>query len=447
MVYPYLFKAGAFKIIRDLTTGQWRALDPVLDKDRAEEAKPAPPLIPPRMIKHQSWVLKSSGYIQTCELTNGWEIFFFSSEGDPPQGFQLDICHIDEDLNNEAWVPEMQARLADRKGRFIWSAMPHSKNEALIGLNERAESAASTGRDTIKKFTFRFLDNAFIDQAEKAKMIERWAAIGDDVLRQRAEGEFTTDSILVYPNFNISVHGITRDQLPEGVIPPEWTRYAVIDPGHAVTAVLFAVVPPENDKVILFDELYLRNCNAVIFGDEFARKVQGQNWYAFLIDSHGARLTDIGSGKTPQDQYTERLVELGVRSKTTGSSFLPGSDDIQAGLHSVRTALHIRQDGTPRLRVLRGSLPNLERELKRYRKKTVNVAGTTIVTDEPNKRGDFHLVDCLRYLFAYNPKFHEMEKVVEHPWWFDWKKKRDKERGQEGVVYLAPSSYTSEFYV
>ena len=202
-----MFKHGAFKIIRDEETNEWRAYDPVLDVARKDEARPAPPLIPPRMIKSQSWLLKSAGYLNSCQLVNGWTIYCFSSEGDPPQGFQADRVHIDEDLANEQWVPEMQARLADRKGKFCWSAMPHSKNEALIGLNERCDKAEEEGTKNIQRFILRFLDNPHIDQEEKAKMIERWSALGEDVLRQRAEGEFTTDSLLVYPNFNPFVHG------------------------------------------------------------------------------------------------------------------------------------------------------------------------------------------------------------------------------------------------
>jgi hypothetical protein len=443
VVVPYLFKAGAFKIIKDAQTQQWRAFDPVVDADRAKEAKPAPPLIPPRMIKNYSWLLKSAGYLNSCELVNGWTIYCFSSEGDPPQGFQANRVHIDEDLNNEQWVPEMQARLADRKGLFCWSAMPHSKNEALIGLNERAERAEETGNQDIKRFVLRFLDNPHIDTDEKRKMIERWSAIGEDVLRQRSEGEFTTDSILVYPNFNLSVHGLERGLLPNSVVPDDWCRYAVVDPGHTVTAVLFAAVPPSEDFVLCYDELYIRNCNASIFAAEFHKKAQLQQFYAFLIDAHGARLTDIGSGKSPQDQYTEQLSALNIRSKATGSSFIPGADDIQGGLQAVRNMLHIRPDGTPRLRFLRGAVPNMEREMKRYKKKCAYVAGTTVVTDEPSKRGEFHLVDCLRYLCAYEPKYHKVAQAVEMPWWYAWAKNREKQRNQGGsVVYLSPNSYS-----
>lgn len=443
VIVPYLFKAGAFKILKDPTTGKWVAFDPVLHAGMEHLAKPAPPLIPPRMVKSFSWLLKSAGYLNSCELVNGWTINCFSSEGDPPQGFKAHRVHIDEDLNNEQWVPEMQARLADVKGRFSWSAMPHSKNEALIGLNERAEKSEINGGTDIKRFVLRFLDNPHIDNDEKRKMIERWAAVGEDVLRQRSEGEFTTDSILVYPNFSMAIHGYDREKLPEHVIPRDWCRYAVVDPGHAVTAILFAAVPPDNSMVLLYDELYIRNCNAIIFAQEFQKKVMGAHFYAFLIDAHGARLTDIGSGKSPQDQYTEQLTLLGIRSQVTGSSFIPGVDDIQSGLTAVRNMLHIRPEGTPKLRILRNSMPNLERELRRYKKKCAYIAGTTVVTDEPNKRGDFHLVDCLRYICAYDPKYHKPEEAVEVPWWLDWKARRDKQKNQDGgAVYLMPNSYT-----
>lgn len=116
VIYPILFKAGAFRIIRDEETGEWRGLRKGDDKSKS---KPAPPLIPPRFIKDMSWVLKNAGYLNKCELINGWTIWCFSSEGEPPQGYQADMIWLDEDLNNERWVGECQARLADRKGRFV----------------------------------------------------------------------------------------------------------------------------------------------------------------------------------------------------------------------------------------------------------------------------------------------------------------------------------------
>ena len=437
VVYPILMKAGAFRIVKDESTGQWRSLRPGEDKAKS---KPAPPLIPPRMIKEVSWVLKNAGYLNKVELINGWTIWCFSSEGEPPQGYQADLIWIDEDVNNENFVGESQARLADRKGRFVWSAMPHSKNDALIGLCERADRAVeeNIANPIIKKFTFRFLDNNFIDAEEKRKNIERWSALGADEVRMRAEGEFTTESTLMYPNFNQAVHVLKREELPQ--VPEDWTRYVSIDPGHAVMASIFGAVPPDESFLLIYDELYIRNCNALIWGEEFEKKVKHQQFRAFVMDMHGGTLRDLGSGRLPHELYTEELRRRKIRSLATNYGFVPGSDDIMARTNLVRQMMHIRGDGSVRLKVLESACPNLLRELKRYRKKTTNVNGVTYVTDVPYTRGDVHAVQCLEYLCAYEPKYHAPpKKTGPDPWWVKWLEDRKRrQRDNEKGVNLGP---------
>ncbi len=442
---PYLFREGAFRIIKDEKTNEWRSYNPATDEHRKEDTKPAPPLIPKRMIKKQSWVLKSANYMQACTLTNGWEIHFFSSEGEPVQGFQADRVHIDEDINNEQWVPEMLARIVDRKGTFTWSAMPHSTNNALLGLKERADASEEDlgEKSTIRQFKLRFLDNPFLDSDEKKKSIERWSAVGEDVLRMRAEGDFITDSILVYPSFDMRIHGMSRSELPDGgIVPQTWTRYCAIDPGHAVTAVLFMAVPPDEKFWLCYDQLYLRQCNATKFGNEFAKKVENSHFHAFIIDAHGGRLRDIGSGRLPSEQYTEQLLKHGVSSQVSGASFVAGCDDILARCESTRISLHIRPEGTPQLRILEGACPDLERELKRYRKLVNHIAGVSIVTDKPNTKGECHIAQCMEYLAAYRPSYHKppLSFKEEEPWWVKWQKDRKKRlTDQHGAfVYLGP---------
>lgn len=441
--YPLLMKEGAFKIIKDEDTQEWRAFDPVKDQHRRKDAKPAPPLIPKRMVKKVSWLLKSAGYCQKITLTTGWEIHFFSSQGEPVQGYSANRIHVDEDVEDERWVPESLARIVDRQGKFCWSAMPHSTNNALLSMKERADASeqALGDKSSIRQFRLRFLDNPHLDAEEKKKSIERWAASGEDVLRMRAEGDFIHDSILVYPNFDMSIHGYARNLLPHGQVPADWCRYAVIDPGHSVTAALFAAVPPSGDFWLVYDALYLRQCNATIFGEAFAKKVAGQSFYAFLIDAHGGRIRDIGSGRLPVEQYSEELAKREVRSQVTGSSFLAGCDDILARCEATRTALHIRPVGTPTLRILHGACPDLEREIKRYRKVTNYISGVAVVTDKPNTKGECHAVQCLEYLAAYRPSYHQppIQGEVE-PWWVKWMEKRKKlSRGKEGsFVYLGP---------
>ena len=443
VVYPMLFKAGAFRIIKDQDTGKWRAFNPGSDSSRQKDSKPAPPLIPPRLIKDMSWVQKNAGYLNKAELNNGWTIYCFSSEGEPPQGFQADLVHIDEDINNERWVGEMQARLSDRKGRFVWSAMPWSKNDALLGLCERADKAEELGQTVplIKKFVLRFLDNDHIDPEEKKKNIERWSALGMDELRMRAEGEFTTESTLMYPTFNASVHMMQRSELPDGQIPSDWTRYVGIDPGHAVMATLFLAIPPDEKFWLIYDELYIRNCNALIWGEQFCAKAMEQNIYTGIMDMHGGALRDLGSGRLPHELYSEELKKRKFRFQLTNTQFIPGSDDIQARTALVRQALHIKGDGTTKLKFLEGGCPNLLREIKRYRKKTTTVNGQVYVTDEPQTRGEVHACQVLEYLCANEPKYHKPPKTYgPTPWWVDYldRKRRRERASEDACVILGP---------
>jgi hypothetical protein len=445
VIYKSLFRPGAFKIIRDKETGQWRSFRPGIDE--VKDSKPAPPLIPPRLVKEFSWVLKNAHYLQRAELVNGWTIYCFSSEGEPPQGFQADIVWIDEDVSNEAWIGEMQARLADRKGRFIWSAMPHSRNDALLGLCERAEREIEQNnpKPIIQKFTLRFLDNAHIDDEEKRKNIERWGSISQEELRMRAEGEFTTESTLMYPTFNRAVHVLPREELPAGVVPPDWTRYVAIDPGHAVMATLFAAVPPDEKFLLVYDELYIRNCNALIWGEQFADKARHQHIYAAIMDMHGGLLRDLGSGRLPHELYTEQLRDRKIRFQIGGHAFIPGSDDIPARTSLVRQLLHIRGDGTTRLKLLEGACPNLIREMKRYRKKTTTVNGQVFVTDQPQTRGEVHAVQTLEYLCAYEPKYHPPPRTFgPDPWWVKWmaERKRRQRESEDPCIILGPNGRT-----
>lgn len=437
VIYKSLFRPGAFRIIRDEETGYWRSFRPGKDEHRRAETKPAPPLIPPRFVKDVSWVLKNAHYMQRAELFNGWTIYCFSSEGEPPQGFQADAVWIDEDVSNEAWIGEMQARLADRKGRFMWSAMPHSKNDALLGLCERAEKEVEAGTENpiIKKFTLRFLDNPHIDSEEKKKNIERWSALGHDELRMRAEGEFTTESTLMYPNFNQSVHILPRAELPQ--VPDDWTKYVAIDPGHTVMATLFAAVPPDEKFLLFYDELYLRNANALIWGEEFCKRAKTQSIRSLIMDMHGGALRDLGSGRLPHELYSEQLRKHGFKAEITGTSFIPGSDDIPARTSIVRQMMHIRGDGTTRFKILEGSCPNLIRELKRYRKKTTTVNGQVFVTDEPYTRGEVHACQTAEYMCAYEPKYHKPPKSYgPDPWWVKWTTERQRRKRAEAKDFI-----------
>lgn len=426
--YRLLCRPGAFRIIRDAQTGMWRAYRPWLpeDKAREEETKPAPPLLPPRMIESIAWKDKGRHIFSVIRLRNGSEIHAFSSGSECPQGDPADLVHIDEDLKYDRFVPELQARLSDRKGRLIWSVFPHSKNDALVRMCERAEEQRGLANPDVAEFRLTFSGNPHIDSDEKRKRFEGWT---EQERRARDLGEFLLDSVLVYPNFSVETHGIPQNCDPYGQpledqpweidrvlmrrqVPLDWTRYLVVDPGHTVCAVLLAAVPPPylGDFVVCYDELYLRNADILTFGRMVQAKTAGQRFYAFLIDDHGSRVRSPVSGKTIRQQYSEELRRRNVESETTGHGFLPGSDDVQGRINQVRAWLAIRDDGTTKLRVLRDTCPHLEEEFNRYRKR---IAGGDI-QDVPLPKHN-HLMNCLEYLAAYDPKFHRLDPKPPEP--------------------------------
>lgn len=397
VMYRKLFRSGAFKMIRDEQTGEWRAYRPATDAHREKQTKPAPPLIPKRFVKEIAWEDKKRNIPRTVTLTTGWELSFYSSKGAPPQGSDIDLYWLDEEIENEQWYPELSARILDRRGKGFWSATPQIASQQLYDLHERAEN----GDPNVGEHIALLEDNPHIGQAEKDKLYAR--LVTDEERRVRIKGEFALAGFKVYPEFSRAIHGYDL----EGPQPPEgWAHYLVVDPGRQVCAVLFAAVPPPpDDFVLLWQELYLKNCDASSFGKEVASASIGVTFQAFLIDSHAGRVTEMGSGRSVEEQYSAALKTHKVKSLLTGHGFLWGSDDPKAGVLAVKEWLRIRADGTPKLRVARGRLKNFEWEIDRYKNRRIR----GLVTDEPDKRND-HLMDGLRYLAMYQPRWRKVPK-------------------------------------
>ena len=192
---------------------------------------------------------------------------------------------------------------------------------------------------------------------------------------------------------------------------------------------------------MFYDELYIRNCNALIWGEQFYEKAKDQHIHAAIMDMHGGLLRDLGSGRLPHELYSEELKKRNYRFKIGGTSFIPGSDDIPARTSMVRRLMHIQGDGTTKFKILEGACPNLIRELKRYRKKTTTVNGQVFVTDQPQTRGEVHSCQSAEYLCAYEPKYHQPPRDYgPEPWWVKWvaERQRRKRESTDACVILGP---------
>lgn len=420
-IHRLLFQDGSFKLIKDLETGETRAWRPWIPEEleRKKETFNAPALIPERFIDDFAWENKAQRVFKVCRLINGTEIRAFSSMGKEPQGDQCDCVWIDEDVENDMLIMESTARLIDRGGCMFWSAFPKSKNEALRKLSTEAADANPLD-PTCTETVLRMSDNPFLDQKALQDFL---AGLSDEERRSRDFGEFCDDLVAMFPTFDQKIHGVRSVELEmdaidkairdNGLEPPQdWTRYLVLDPGHARPAVLFMAVPPPHFDVkrqpslILYDEIAVPRIDAAETARLIVQKTRGQSFEAFIIDGHAGRQTSMGRGETTQQFYSQEFEKRGLRSRSTLNGFVQGSDNVAAGLECIRDFLHINADGRSRLRVVVEKCPNLCKQMELYKKSITN----NIVQDKPANNQVDDMVHCLRYGAAFNPQYRKPEK-------------------------------------
>ena len=415
-MWKKLGRPGAFRIIRDRFTKQWRAFlpnDPD-DASRIKESRPAPALIPQRMIADISWLLKKENQPQQVKLANGWEIHFFSGNAKPPQGSTCHLAWFDEEVADSAWYNEIAARLVDENGYFIWSATPQAGTDQLYRLHERAleQEQKNILPRTVEEFIFHIDNNIYMTEENRIAFIDKLDEEEKDV---RISGEFAK-IFRVFPEYNPKYHEIQFRDIPE-----DWTRYVAIDPGRQVCAALFIAIPhpgsldSNREAVYIYDELYIRDCDAVRFADAMAVKCKDQFFRAFIIDPNESIKHETGSGLTIEEQYRKQLKERGVKSQLSGHGFLMGDDNRRAGVEAIRSWLRARSGrGTYEYwavaRIIAEKCPNLIFEIKQFRYRTQKIGSQKIVTDDPDERKRTHLVACARYLAQYAPKWHERPK-------------------------------------
>jgi len=444
VIHKYLCRWGAFEIIRDDSTGKWRTFRPweksrsVLGKPgdlhRHEEARPAPPLIPPRFIKGKPvWTKAGAKIFSIIYLTTGWEIHAFNSQGESEhaQGFQADLWHIDEDVATDGWVAEAIGRLSKRKGLLRWTAMPHAKTEDIVLMLERAKEEEPKKKPRTVVIYAGIDENPYLSDETKEENKRIWRTMGDEEYVRRVEGKLIIGGLRMYPTFDKRIH----DAMPEltdeekdaemqgqrfrmkaqkiltennGIPPFEWTRYFIIDPGYTIAAGLFLAVPTPDlgDTVFAYDELYLPNCTPSIFARALQHKWNGDPIQEFIFDFHGGKLRSLADGRLPIEVYEEEFHNLNLRCVARGSRMAPGCADHKSRELLLRERLLIRQKGQwggfPKLMVCMDRCPNLVNEITSFRKKVIKKAGRDIVTDEGDRRAYTHLVDCLEMGSAHH---------------------------------------------
>lgn len=419
-IHRVLLRAGLYKMIPDADSGEWRAFDPVKDRGREKLAKPAPPLIPPTEIVDNgvTWENKGEKQFSTIELKNGTIICAFSSIGEVKAGDPVDVIWIDEQIKYPQHYQEWQARLSDTKGRIFWSSWPATSNMALRNMDKRARAALEHNtNDSISQFVLEFSKNPFIDDEEKAKRLAGW---DEEQRLARDRGEFAIDSLKMYGEFSPELHcaygpfADADDRLAAklretgGHPPHDWTRYLILDPGTQHPGVLLAAVPPPDlfgHFVVPYGEVYTPRLDADALAKAILERTQGESFEAFYIDSRAARQTPMGFSGSVASNYSRAFRQLKLQCRQTGSSFSPGSDDVEKRISDVRVLLRLQRDGRPRLRIVTHACPNLVRQMQEYERKVVEGPYGKQILELPAEKQQIDLAQCLEYLASRSPQY------------------------------------------
>jgi hypothetical protein len=380
-IWRTMSQPGAFKIIRDEHTGRWRSVrydrsDPrklqAYDEAHRGQWRDAPPLLPPRLVKHITW--EKTGVPRRVELLNGWLITFISAKADPEQGEHYHIALIEEESENPEVFKEIHRGLTrldepvEQRPKGIWAATAQVANPDLTELRTKAE--ADPESDFCRRFVFTIDDNPYVPADAKREFFD---GLSDEERQTRYYGVPVSQVRRVYsayrPQGN-AIDGSGHGCEPFDVDPKLYCRYVIIDPGSTRCAVLFAAIDPNEQFLTFYDGGALAPSTPKRVGELIKAREHGMRFEAAIMDgTRGWETLDARTKTTVAKEYSEEFKAQGIAFRQYGPmcGFFPATNNLDARTQAMLRAMENRGYGpfigTPRLRVFRGAIPALDREI------------------------------------------------------------------------------------
>ena len=422
-IWATLTEEGQFFTIRDEHTKLWRGvrpdprnpnrLDPY-DEAYREKWKPAPPLIPPRLlIGEPAWEDKRKRVPRRAFLATGWNILFRSGNSDPERGQHYNQAWIDEQLAREEHFEEINRGLVglatekpEHRPKGIWSATSQDISRQFHDLRRDSDR----GAEYVEFFSAPIENNPHIPEEEKRIF---WESLQTEEARQlRYYGVYAITSRWVYSHFDaMGHHGCEPFLIPSS----EYARYVILDPGRTHAGTLFIAVPPDESHVYVYDGFDLRNSHAKEWADMIVDRQGAYKFEAFIIDDRMGRQHAPGPELSSAEHYWQALQEVGVEPRmhgpVEGTGFFAGGSDVMAREEALLAWMQLRDhgpfSGTAKLQVFRGRLPELERQILNAhtdpKRKNKRVTGKGIQED---------LLVCLEYAANFGLVYNIPEVVT-----------------------------------
>ena len=231
-------------------------------------------------------------------------------------------------------------------------------------------------------------DNPAIDDKKRDYTLSLYP---EDERKARKTGRFIPLEGMIFKRFNETQHVV--EQLPQ--LPQNKNVIIGIDPGFGeACAVIWTYLSP-NDKMVIFDELFLQGqiIEQVCEQIKLVNALHNIEPIYYVIDPH-ARNKNPQTGRSDQQEFADH-----------GVVCIPGQDSVRTGLNAMATRLE--NDAL----FIWDNCVNTIREFKKYRWKAQK-RDDMDTKPKPVKKDD-HLLDALRYVVMSRPYVPVEE--VEHP--------------------------------
>jgi hypothetical protein len=427
-IYRSMFCEGAFKIIQDEHTGLYRTVrwdrnhpNRLQEYDEAyrEKWKDAPPLIPPRMVAHISFDLPEVP--RTIRLNNGWHSLWQSAAGDPELGSHYSFVRFDEEMPSTEFYTEAHRGLTrlhetiKHRPKGIWSATSQVSNVDLGELRDKA--LAEPESDFVRQFVFLIEDNPYFTPEARAEFLQ---GLREEERATRYHGIPASHVRRIYGTYNPmgdSENGSGHGCEPFEIDPRVFARYVILDPAINHCTTLFIAIDPDEQYLTVYDGFDVTGMTAREWAAKVKERQNGVKFEARVIDQQ------MGSCKlqgreihTVAHEYSEALKELDVQFRRLGQmeGFIPGSNDVDARTLALQSKMEVRGSGafagTSELRVMRGILPELDKQIRRAQTDPKNPTKRLKNLKVPQ---DF--LDDLEYAAAGSLSYFtpEVEEIVE----------------------------------
>lgn len=339
------------------------------------------------------------------------------------QGDAFRLVTVDEEIlraDGSECFDELLMRVADAGGRIVHTFTPLSGRTWTWHRYVRSPPPGTV------VCRLRAIDNPHVPRAHLELI---YAGLPERIVRARRDGEWVALEGSVYPEWDPTQHVVdlsetdAKTDAPAGSAaarlralgwdergepPAGWARYAAGDFGFANPAVmLWAAVGPDRE-VVVYASWYGPGCTTAQHLDGWQAIERGEpRDLATGREDHEAPLPGrprvrgphrgevAGAAPVERRWMDPSAAEPAATYRAANYHVVGAKNDWAAGRDAVHRALRVPSDGRgPRLLVLRGRAPDLERTL----------AGYSYPSSAPESRAekpaasDDHAPDALRYL-------------------------------------------------